>query len=251
MKRLFMMLLGLFIMNSAACTMQAATPEDEAMSQKNAWAISGTLTPPSNPNISVGLQAHFPDPGQYTVQFAINGPDESATNGARKTVATVAWDNNGNTVTRTIDVVNGTAITGVAAGVDVTVTDQSTGLVVNPYTVSISVAPGGRGTTQQPPFLTGARVQLTGASSFSVPVPQNAGVISAFVTVAPQTIGGLIANEYDVEAQMVQGVLQPVRIWNPRPGYWVPMATGVTSINLVQAGTVGLTTWNVTFGIEG
>jgi hypothetical protein len=237
-----------FIMN--ACAIQIENPVEETDDMRHA-SQSGTLTPGSRGS-AVQLQTPFQDQSNHTVQFLIDGIDESATNATRITRADVTWSVSGNSVKRTIDVVNGTSITGTAEAVSVKVTDASTQFVgLSPYTVSIQVAKGSRPSIQQPPYLTTDLIVLPpGAGSSSVLVPQNAGAISAFVTVAPN-VGVPIVSQWDVRVGHSSGNGE-LKAYSPIvETSWVPLASGTTRIFVSQGAAAPGTTWTVTFGIDG
>ncbi len=245
-----LLILIAFIMN--ACTFQTATEEDlstmNARAPKNSWSQSGMLTPQSNGS-AVQMQANFEyDPGPHTVQFLLDGPDESAVVGTRRTVAELTWSVEGNNVTRMIDVVNGTSISGTAQAVRVKVTDDSNAAIADPYLVSIQCVKGSRTSVQQPPYLTTPQVILgAGAQFANVPVPQGAGIISVFVTV--DGFPTAIPDGSVVVRQESGG--EVLKAYDPREYDWVPLASGTTFIQLRQSAASPAGFWTVTFGIDG
>lgn len=226
---------------------------------KDGWSQSGPLsgTGGLSPSSNVTLQANFPESNDYTVQFGIVGPDESSSAGARKTQAIITWTVEGNHITRQIDVVNGTSITGTAQAVHVDLVDLST-LSGGPagsheYTGSISVAKGSRPSVQQPPYLTGALASLNpGGDVSGILVPQGAGVISVKVEVVAQLIGTHL-NPDDVVVQFMASAVV-LKQYSPLiDDGWVPLPSGCTLIRFVSTiavGTIGYILYP-TFGIDG
>jgi len=222
---------------------------------KDGWAQSGELPGSGglSPANSITLQADFPDSNNYTVQFGVVGPDESASSGERKTQAIITWAVEGNHITRRIDVVNGTSITGTAQGCHVEVVDLS--FHVNPYTVSISIAKGSRPSVQQPPYLTPnpAFIALDpGGGAGAVLVPNDAGVISIKSEVVAELLGDHL-NPDDIVVQFFASAVV-LKQYSPliETG-WVPLPSGTTAVRYLSffnAGTVGYLCYT-TFGIDG
>ena len=216
---------------------------------RQGWAQTGTLTPGSSN--TVNMQQAFEDTGAYTVQFSVNGRDESGSAGTRIPKAVISWTVNGNTIHRKIDVVNGTTISGIADSVNVSVSDNSISpAALSPYDVTIMVAPGTRASVQQPPYLTGPVVALpAGAGAASQQIPQDAGITSVFVTVAPQVADGAVP-EFDALVQQASGG-GILKSYDPRQAEWVPLAAGTTNIVLRTGAAAPATVWSITFGIDG
>src|SRR5271165_1265351 len=156
---------------------------------------NGNAPPPLTPNgngvfgqgSTSGLQAGPFYPGEYTVQFHVEPPNDGD---GYLCLATITWKIKGMPLKRVITVGPGIAITGVAEAVDVKLQDMSflaggiggarpTGQT---YTVTITVSKGSRPTTMLPPVLWRGR----GIDVFAIPplsaheflVPEDSGVIS-------------------------------------------------------------------------
>jgi hypothetical protein len=252
MKHLFLLFVLLLNACSVAQAEEIETMNDRAHARppKFGWAQSGTMTP-VNANSSVNLQKEFPVSGEYTVQFQVNGPDESNTaTGTRIVRASVTWAINGNPITRIIDVVNGTSISGISESVDVRVFDASQGTGLSPYTVIVTCSQGARPKTQQPPYLNAGNFSIAAAGgTISSKVPIGAGATCVFVTVVPSALDGAIP-EFDalVSHNSGQGALKS---YNPRIAEWVPLASGTTAIQLQTGPASPATTWSITYGIDG
>lgn len=192
----------------------AGIVEDAAMlgpnqTATNGWQSFGTLET-GNSNKKASLQAAFPESNSYTVQFNINNPPVDASGNPVPFVARadITWKVQGGYVKRTIDVGNGTSISGTAQAVDVVVYDFTPVLDANnptwvaggnEYKVGIQVARGLRPSTQQPVTLAEqfqdsnsgnlrsySYVLAGGATQHDVDVPQDVGVIGVEVAVHNQ-----------------------------------------------------------------
>jgi hypothetical protein len=216
-------------------------------------SASGIIIPRTGSQVR--FQPSLDMKGSYTLKFALEGPDEIATPGIRRTIADVNWSLEGNWLHREIDVVNGASISGQCDAVDVTIRDTSLGTSLGNYTVSVAIAEGVRPAMEQPPFLTGlgdsqgSGVFPPGAFFYQVPVPQNAGVISVYTTVS--ALVGTALDPKDVLVSQNSGIGQ-VKAYSPLliTG-WVPIASGVTSIFISGGPAVPGTLWSVVFGIDG
>src|SRR5271166_1919187 len=86
------------------------------------WSGQVELKTQSNAS-ATGIQAVFPEADSYTLQFGVLPPIEGS--GIFRCVATITWMNQGNTLTRQMDVVNGGSITGFGTGVTVSLADKT------------------------------------------------------------------------------------------------------------------------------
>lgn len=239
------------------------------------WSGGGQLT---NDGVSnVGMAANFLAGRQhnetpsknYTVQFNIQVKQGLFIN----PVAEISWSVEGNTIRRLVSVTNGCSVTGVGQGVKVVVRDQTpqgiNGITYGiTYNVSITVAPGSRSSVNQPPVYTPIAGVLTTfgpivvtpiLAPFSIPpggiggivVPQDAGVISAFVTA--------ISSDFTPIGQFKAVVLQVDQTSNTRRSYdafphaFVPIVPETASLNLLNelGGGGANILYSVSFGIDG
>ncbi len=222
-------------------------------SKKRCWGQQGQLTSGQAGIIQMGCELERP--GVVTVQFNVSG------NGGVSVlpVATVFFKANGISVQRQVSVGNGTSISGVAEAVTVQVQDQTNqffGTNTPPattYNVAATVVPGVRAPTNQPPILMTPQGQLTvlpaGGSPLVVPIPQNAGVASAFITA--QNTAPPVTPASSVVANFLSSQVQ---IYYETPtGLWVPVAPGAQAIQIANYGGTGSAAAIVSclFGIDG
>lgn len=157
------------------------------LAPKDGWSSSGKLTR-LNKNGLITLQADFPFADVYTVQFAVDAPAGTINNtdGIYRAIATIQWTVEGNTITRQIDVGNGTAISAPSQAVRVSVVDATqaakVALAGTQYGVTISVTRGVRAFGTVPPVLFGETVSIPAGGSADIAVPTNAGVTSVELT---------------------------------------------------------------------
>lgn len=236
---------------------------------QKAWSAIGDMQT-ENPNKQVSLQAHFDEPGIYTVQFSFRFLDESqagiTNEGPPRVYADIEWSVAGNTIYRRISVHDGASISGNAEGVKVRVYDESVVALdawIVDYQVGITVAPGVRA-GDQPPTLEiynatygswGTIAADDGAGGaignwIDVPVPQNAGVKSVMVWGSPEFHDQIVGLDDLVSGfKMTSGIKG---YWRPyRTGQvWMPVPPGTRYIRIGNQ-----VTWNQTysciFGIDG
>lgn len=218
--------------------------------KKKSWSNSGSLTPGQSTG-SISMQAEFEsDPGNYTLQFNIEGPENTGAH--RRTVADIVWSVEGNSVTRTIDVVEGTTISGTAQAISVKIRDESVFVGGGAYVVSCQVTKGTRPSVQQPPYLSldEFRVGPGAAQDFRL-VPQNAGVISVLVTVSPFGVGNPIPDDQDVQVCLESSGGTLMRYSPLVQNSWVPLPSGTTFVTVKQAAGTPDLCWKIIFGIDG
>jgi len=259
----------------------------EGKLSKGGWSTTGKLFTPSAAGVrdlsSIKGQCQFPQAEYYTVKFGINQPVDGAGNlYPSSTLAEVVWSTAGNSVRRLINIVNGMVLAGTAEAVTIRMFDNSPiGLGAGgsfPYVVTALVTPGVRPSIQLPPYLAatggtiggvpvppgdtyGSYLVPIGGFGVSIPIPLDAGVISANIIVGtngslgdplfiPAPRNTLIAN-----FAFFSGAF-PVGFYDPRDfAEWVPIPPGASHLILVDAQTAGPHaypyTWDVMWGIEG
>jgi hypothetical protein len=254
--------------------------DQKQLNKVTGWSSSGTLFTGVKGN-EVKLQAIFKDdPGNYSVEFNVqlpavgNGPTSTFIYAAPE--ALITWTVKGNTVTRRVSVGDGVTVSGMAEGVNISVFDNSTqnnlaaagGQGAIAYTVSIQVVKGLRPNTQQPPTLValdprpGVFLGLYGiivqtGADVHVPIPQDAGVVSVFVTAfslapvrgVPASGAGDVSQTYDVPFGNTTLVY---RISDASDqDTWTPVTPGSNAIVLQAFGVGQAITYTIMFGIDG
>lgn len=203
----------------------------------------------------------------YTVQFSVGQPKDSTgkiTTDRINPVAEISWSVEGNTVRRVVSVTNGAAVTGVGQAVKIVVRDQTFQQIATTvsYDVSITVAPGTRPSENQPATFNPTLATQTSTIDVApggiptgviVPIPVNAGVISAFITVVPNDNSAIPENSAMVIGLDAANVI--TRKYDPTNAGFVPILAQTVQLLLVNnlpAGP-GVPTLNyaVTFGIDG
>jgi hypothetical protein len=258
------------------------------------WSSNGILIA-LNYTKTVNLQAQFDKggPGDYTAEFSISPPP--FTRGAGNPVqaeALITWAIEGNFVTRRISISNGATISGVAQAVRIQIMDVSNPAVATAgqqYGVSVQVTKGIRATTMQPPTLTPHPsvddevqtpiVQPFAQATYSVSaqggggagngngfiellIPQDAGVISVFITVAADNVfGGTYQAQGTAPVIPDDNVVALIRAngadqasFDPRAfNGWIPLIPGAATIDLINGMAAGQpsVTFSIWFGIDG
>lgn len=255
-----LLILIAFIMN--ACYMAPATEEDindmsnKTLGSKNAWSSSAKLHADGKSRGT--LQAHFEHaPGDYVLQFNIDAP---ITPGSRLAcVADITWSVEGNHVSRTVSIGNGTRVSGSGQAIHVVMRDTSDGLSpTTEYTVSALLTPGTRPSINQPPVFApaGANQQTTTAQPTAVfDIPQGIGVISYYVTYLGTTAGvQVVLTEAQLSVEEVDPAGNALKFFSPvaTKGF-IPLAPGATKLQFDQSNMAAASAINlqVTWGIEG
>ena len=209
------------------------------------------LTGPSVPL----LQANFDSAEYYTVQFGITYPDPPTLQIANP-IATLIWSVEGNNIRRKINVGNGTVISAPGEAVAIYVQDATpnTAPAGNKYNVQGQVTRGVRPSSTIPPTLRPANpfdrvFNLAAASFVQIPIPQNAGVVSAFVMATYVTTG----NPVDCQVSAVDAGAFAYTTWDPSvdTGFVAlpPNATILLIAN--RAAAANTLILSVIFGIDG
>lgn len=231
---------------------------------KTGWSQSGKLICQNTPaGPSVSLQALFPEPETYTVQFDVSNAITAPGQPAQSTAADILWSVKGNTVRRRVSVVSGMSISGTAEAVQVRAYDTTFvggegGVAGEPYTVTINLSKGLRAGQSQQPYYTPQNL-LPGAGSdtgqgvwrlapggtAAIPIPAQIGATSVHVVVGSQD-GSAIP---DNAAQVIQDFVGIA--YDPRIELWVPISQGVTQISLKNNSVAQNYIFGVVLGIDG
>lgn len=231
------------------------------------WSQSG-ICRTKDTNVGVSMAVNLPPSETYTVQFKVtNIHNITAGVSSINPVAEVTWTINGTPVRRLVSVGSGTSVSGTGSSVRVVVKDatdindaSSPAGVILEYDVTITLAPGLRPISQPamylsyiptgaPPVVSLGFVSIPGAGSVTIPIPQDAGIISSFITitnpVAPFTTdtGTALVSE--------QGTISAYKTYNPFFRQWVPMAPQATEINIANNIAANSIFASVIWGIDG
>lgn len=225
------------------------------------WSQSGTLVT-QNPGAGVGLQAEFVEPGNYTVQFGISAIPPAGLASLIRPEAEITWRVKGNQIARTINVTNGTSISGQAEAVSVRLFDSSVaamgGTAGVQYVGSIQVAKGIRAqAASQAPIFTPVNIEnpvgtpavssgsfVVGAgTSARIPIPEGAVQMLVAATGSTFTPGGVTVTAQNSLSSQLEYFPDFSPVWVPVP----PLATRVNVLNNLAAGV----RISCVFGIDG
>ena len=226
---------------------------EKAITGKTGWSQSGDLTAGGSGR-EVTMQANFPAPDVYTVQFNIL----SSTGQIPNPEAVVTWKVEGNFVDRLISVANGMTISGVGQGCRIRVYDNSQAITGFDYTASIQVSRGSRPASTVPPTYAPiraagfpGRIVVPATSTASITIPQNKGINSVQITASG--IGGLVLlTRVDVSAWQESSVGGGTKLkeWFPPETNWVAIAPSAETLVLNNR-TAGNILFGVQFGVDG
>jgi hypothetical protein len=208
-------------------------------------------------SIVVSVQSYFKNPGAYTASFTLQLVDPgTAFSAALRCEATVEWTVGGNTVTRRINVINGTSIQGLAESARIVIRDvsfpQGAGLGLGQrYSVSVQIAPGGRGSFETPPLLNEAlaRATIFALNTFTLPIPENIGVKSCLVMIGSAT--AVPIPEQSVQVFLRDQAANELCRFDPRAFAWFPILPGATVLKIDNSNPVITVFASVSFGIDG
>jgi len=264
-------LVWLALFSELGCTARISEdltlPSDGSLGANMVWAKSGGWS--ATKTLTIGnftktgsMQVEFPEADTYTIQFGLGNPPVDASGNPVQTEALILWSVEGNFTSRRVSVANGVSISGVGQAVRVVVLDRTVQYgsnaapVAADYDVSILVSKGTRPAVEEPATLVayppaGSTLALfvtAGATSVPVPIPQDAGAISVYITAISGT-ATLIPPEV-IDANQVIGTLI-TKSYDPREfDDWVPLSPGAQQIVLDNTGS-DTVYWSVTFGIDG
>ncbi len=272
----FIVVLGLFI---AGCGAKSGLGDNMTMGERGGWSASNKiLNNGQSQGNNVPLQVDF---GQQLAkraglaeEFNLN-PTLSDLPAKNYTVqfGEISWAVAGITIRRLVSVTNGLSVTGVGEAIKVVVYDATDQTAPAPaactYDVEITVAPGSRPSEQQPASFTpyidsdpsfGANIPTLGSTIITpnttifVTIPQNAGVISLYTTVAVTSGFGIIIPQGTALIQQ-RAIGNSVRLYDALDMSWVPIIPQAQTIGLqntfpVAPGSPNLV-FTLTFGIDG
>jgi hypothetical protein len=207
-----------------------------------------------NESKRVTMQFPLKHAGEATVQLGCQTRDNEFASVRFAAIAEIFWSVGGNTVRRVVSLKDGMSITGVGEHVKVIITDDSRSDDTIPpgieWAASMTVAPGSRSATQQPPYLEEqVPYEVAAGATVDVPIPQNSGVISVYV-MAAAAVGVALADNSILVQQRFLTV--PTKQYDPRNYGWVPITPYADSLRLSVAGAVGgPVRFAVVWGIDG
>lgn len=221
-----------------------------------------------NVDLNGTLQANFDQAGEYTVQFTVdNIVDLFGAPGIINPRADITWTVEGNPVRRTVSIANGTTVSGVGQACKVEVYDEPLvggGGSSYGYQVGVTVAPGTRSATRVQPQLIPdlgvgssiGSILVAGGTTVNIPVPQNVGATSVYITVTGRNGGApLVLTSANVVVRHINLLaVQDDKSYNPDNAGWVPLAASTDQITLENAfgfGSGNDILFSVTFGIDG
>lgn len=221
---------------------------------KKAWSASGDLVT-GNTQRAVTLQTPtFEEPDYYTLQFNLFRPANAAPTEKVAAEAEVIWTVEGNSVRRVITISSGSVISGCGNNAVVKLRDVSTNPSGINYPVSVQITKGTRPAVQQPPMLYGEYFTITPGNSVTIPIPQNAGVISAYMGIALINAGsiGPIPNDAIKALFSVGGASLTIAGFDQMMSGWVPVPPGADQLAIfwINASAQDLE-GSVIWGIEG
>lgn len=235
---------------------------------QRSWSASGPMTTGSQDKV-VALQQPFPEPGIYTVTFALDPLQANLNAAGIRAQALIKWSVAGNTITRLVNVGDGVSVSGLAEAVSVVVQDVTClqGTISAQagfnYSVGIMVAKGTRPYGSLPPTLSPfpfqdfntIGTQLTvaaGANTAIIPIPRGVGVTCMHVDVyASNPQGSVVPDGTPVVAQYQFMGGGPIRFYDPRAIDWAPIQPGSTGIVLFNFSSTLQLTFSLVWGIDG
>lgn len=227
------------------------------------WSQSGDLIT-QNPGAGVSLQAQFDEPGNYTVQFGISAVPPAGLVNLIRPEAEITWRVRGNQINRTINVANGTSISGQAEAVSVRLFDSSVaamgGAAGITYVGSIQIAKGIRAqSANQAPIFTPANIEnpvgtpavttgsfiIAAGTSARIPIPE--GATQMLVSITGSTFVPGPASVTVTAQNSLSSQLEYFPDFNP---IWVPVPPLATRVNILN-GLAAAVRASCIFGIDG
>jgi hypothetical protein len=221
---------------------------------EESWSQSGNLSVGDRVG-GVTCQANRLPPGPYTAQFNIGDVPGGLLLGRKAATAVVKWRLNGNEVSRTIDCMDGTSITGVAEAFHITIRDSSSVAVIptiKDYVASVQVARGIRAVSERP-VLTLTSLLAGPLGEVTIGVPQDVGATSVYVTTGfPMAAVPLPSgNVGDATVIMTNIAGSILRMYDPALYGWVPIVQGTTKLRYMNRNAVNAQQFTAALGIDG
>jgi hypothetical protein len=267
MSKFLLILLPLVI--TLGCQVPIADSEDNMAlrtSGSGGWSKSIDLIS-GNVNQNSTMQVDFDEAAEYTVQFTVdNFIDLAGGPGIINPRADITWTVEGNPIRRTVSIANGTSVSGIGQACKVKVYDEPLiGGSGSPwaYTVGITLAPGLRPATQTQPQLnpdlgtpgTLSSILVAAGSSITLPIPQNVGATSIYITATGRNAGAPITlTPANAVVRHINQLAFDDKVYFPVNAGWVPLAASSNQYVLENAfagGSGNDILFSVTFGIDG
>jgi hypothetical protein len=200
-------------------------------------------------------EAMMQEGGMYTLVFGLLDPGVPV-----ECVATITASERGNSVQRQLNIVKGASISIAGRVFDVRVTDTTPetlplSATATPgagtgYVVSCLIERGNRPSEGRPPTLYGGIASLATHTSETVPIPQNAGVISLEVSVAENVTFPTVTPNVVVTFTTASGGI--FKVYNPvlQSGF-VDIPPGATEVTITNADAANGVYATITWGIDG
>lgn len=201
------------------------------------------------------MQREWPTAKMRTISFNLI-QHKTVTSVPIKCEALIVFSIAGNSISRRLNVANGSSVSCIAEALDVTLEDHSTspgfpGVLGEQYEVNITTAPGSRAFGHQAPILQqqGQVVLANGGGTHDWPIPVDAGAIAAFVTIVAAASPGP-TNAEIVITESANGFT--TRQWDGRSlSLWIPLSPGATNLNITNLSAGTAISAAVQFGIDG
>lgn len=234
------------------------------------WKNRGTLIANGNLSTSVAMTIDLSDQIQtHTVQF--DGFNNDLNIGALPSITAVAqaevlWSVGGVEIRRLVSVIDGLSISGAAQAVTVNIRDVTLNNINLPaatYSVGMTVVPGLRANTGQPPILrvngtneAGTEFQFFGGAAPGERcdwiVPSNAGVNSFFVIARLTGAAGADMADTDLSIELDSiNTGDMMRFDASSRNLWLPIFGGVRRIRVVNNHATRSMNLCVILGIDG
>lgn len=225
---------------------------------------SRDMSTQSGQTVALFQEAMMQEGGVYTIQFGLIEPKDKNGNGVPvECVATILASDRGNSIRRQMNIVKGAGISLAGRVFDVRVTDTTpptlplTEGTVTPganssYVVSCLVERGNRASESRPPTLYGGIVSLTTHASVTIPIPEDAGVISLEVSVIEATTFPLTTAKPNVTVYYTTPAGGVFKAYDPtiETGF-VPIPPGATQVVIVNSDGAKTVFASLNFGIDG
>jgi hypothetical protein len=222
-------------------------------------SASRDMATQSEQTVALFQEAMMQEGGVYTLAFDIQDPGVPV-----ECVATIRAADKGNYIQRQMNIVKGASISIAGRVFGIYVTDTTPAFLPlsgfesptptpgpgTGYVVSVIVERGNRAAESRPPTLYGGSAQIASHASLTVPIPENAGVISLEVTAQVAVAFPSSAPNVTVTFTTASGGI--FKQYNPieYTGF-VSAPPGATSVEFVNNDGSNAVNISWTFGIDG